>query len=177
MRLPWYVDDVQWAYDHGYMVGTSATTFDPNAKQNQSVIFSVLARLADVNIYDYADKTSPHIMPGQWYTNAAQWAKSIGLMDKDFDPEGAVPRGDMAIIIVRYFSWLGIDITVDDEAIVMADEDLMTDEQIEAFTILYKIGIFAGESTTEIRMNPVADVSRCEVSALLSRLNAYMATH
>jgi hypothetical protein len=173
----WYVDDVQWAYDYGYMVGIGNNKFDPSGQQTQATIFSVLARLTDVNLFNYADNTSPEIKTGEWYTNAAQWAKSIGLTVKEFDPDAAVPRADMAVIIVKYLNWLGVDISVDDKAIVIADVDLMTFEQKEAFTILYKIKIFAGTSNTEIRMNPTGLTSRAELSALLHRLDSYIATH
>jgi hypothetical protein len=173
----WYIGDVQWAYDNGYMLGTGDNRFQPNARQNQAVIFSALARLADVNLHNYADKTSPDIKTGEWYTNAAQWAKSIGLTANGFNPDGIVTRGDMAVIIVKYFKWLGVGVDVDSAAVTFADADFMTPEQSAAFTILYKIKIFYGASNTGIQMNALNETSRAELSALLKRLNAYITAH
>ena len=167
----WYLDDIQWAYDHGYMIGTSETTFSPASKQTQATIFTVLARLADVNLFNYAGKTSPDIEAGQWYTNAAQWAKDIGLTLTDFDPDETVPRADMAVIIVSFLKWLEVDLTVNDDPVTITDAGLMTPDQLEAFTLLYKIGIFRGISDKEIIMNPEGSTTRAELSALLRRLD------
>lgn len=176
-RNAWYVEDVQWAYDYGYMLGKSNSRFEPNSMQTQAAVFSVLGRVANVNLYNYSDSLSPEIKTGMWYTNAAQWAKAAGLMVTQFDPDAYVQRGDMAVIITRYFTWLLVDTSTNNEPITITDASSMTTEQLYAFTILYKLKIFFGTSATEITMTPSADTTRAQLSALIERLNAYMATH
>ncbi|UOF89825.1 S-layer homology domain-containing protein [Fodinisporobacter ferrooxydans] len=43
----WYTQAVQWAKDHGIMVGTSATTFDPNKPMTRAEFAEAIKNLAD----------------------------------------------------------------------------------------------------------------------------------
>ena len=173
----WYIDDVQWAYDYGYMVGVGDGLFAPHMAQNQATIFAVLARLADVNVYNYANNVADDIKAGEWYTNAALWAKAIGLMVGEFDPDASVSRADMAVIITRFLAWLEVELPSFDANLVITDGDALNSEQADAFKALHSIGVFRGTSKTEVRMNPEGMTSRVELSALLRRLNAYILEH
>ena len=168
----WYIRYVQWAYDNGYMIGVSEDLFDPSSPQTQAVIFTVLARLAGIDLLEYADQDYDDIPDDQWYSNSAKWAKSIGLMDGDFDAESSLQRGDFAVILVKFLVHMDVDTNVNGNDVVFKDADEMSEESLRAFQILYILNIFDGYGDMDMR--PHNSTSRAELATLIFRVSDYV---
>ena len=82
------------------------------------------------------------------------------------------PRGDSAVLLLRFLEWLGIDLDVDTDGIMFADEHEMTQEQLHAFRILYVLGVFRGNGNND--MQPLRTISRAELAALLFRVSEFI---
>lgn len=162
----WYYADVDWAYKNGLMVGINNLLFSPDAPITQSMVVTVLARLSneDLSMYE-SGSTSEEA----WYTKFELWAKSVGLLEGiEFKPNMALSREDMAVILVRYIKYSGINYAVTDEYIEFADENFISEHAKDALQILFKLGIFKGKGNQVI--DPASSTTRAELTALLHRI-------
>ncbi len=169
----WYLDDVKWAYENGYMTGTSATMFSPAMSITQPMIVTTLARLEAVDLDSIAYVEYEGIPEGAWYTAAAIWAKEAGMLPGSvFSEYIPTSREDMAIMLVKYLNRVGIDCTVPDDIVVFKDADQMSEAGMAAFQVLYKYGIFKGVGNGY--MDPKGKTTRAQYAALLHRLVALL---
>lgn len=170
-KTAWYYSEVVWAHKNGYMVGVSDKKFEPQAAIGQATVVTVLARMAKVDLKRFDAEGYSNIMPNRWYSSAAVWATQAGLLPDDtaFVENGAISRGNMAIMLVKYLRSMGIDTSAPNPPVEFADADLMTAEENAAFQVLYRYGVFQGVGG--MRMNPKGTTSRCEFSALLHRVD------
>lgn len=167
-----FYNDVEWAYDNELMKGVTERLFVPTDAITQATVVTVLSRMANVDLSKYEnDGTYKTIPTGMWYTNAAVWATQAGLLPNNtaFNSEGTITRADMAIMLVKYLTSLGIDTSVP-EAVAFVDAGLMSQEANDAFQVLYRDGIFKGVSN--LRMEPRGITTRGQFSALIHRMNA-----
>jgi hypothetical protein len=165
----WFYTYVLWAFENGFMIGVGDGSFAPHAEISDAMVVTVLARIAEVDLSDFAGEEHEDIAEGLWYSETAAWAKSIGLYgDKDFEPDPPTPRGDLALMLVRFIEYLEIEYVVDDAYILFADADDMAPEENSAFQILHKLGIFKGHG--DLRMDPQGSTTRAQFAALLQRV-------
>ena len=168
----WYYADVDWAYKNGLIIGINNLLFSPDTPVTQSMILTVLARLSDADLSMYENGG---ISEEDWYTKYELWGKSIGLLDEIvFNPNMAVSREEMAIILVRYINYAGINYAVTDEYVLFADESFISEYSKDAMQILFKLGIFKGRGNQVI--DPASATTRAELTALLHRLVLFMET-
>lgn len=167
-----FYNDVEWAYDNGLMQGVTERLFVPTDAITQATVVTVLSRMADVDLSKYEnDGTYKTIPDGMWYTNAAVWATQAGLLPNDtaFKSEGTITRANMAIMLVKYLTSLGINTSIP-EPVAFADAELMSQEANDAFQVLYRYGIFKGIGN--LYMDPCGITTRGQFSALIHRMNA-----
>lgn len=174
MTSAWYYEPVEWATKNGLMNGTGHQMFAPRLPISEAMVVTVLARLAKADLTAYADKHYPDIQPGTWYTGAAIWAKETGILPADgvFSAQPPCPRGDLALMLLRFLDQMGIEYAVSDQTIAIADADQMTDDQRTAFQTLAARGIFKGKGNGI--MDPQGATTRAELATLLQRLSAQM---
>lgn len=170
----WFHDDVKWAYDAGLVAGVTTTTFVPEDPISQATVVTLLARMAKVDLTKLDGTVPEDIEPGQWYTNAAIWAKQSGLLPNysTFQGTGPFSRAQMAIMLVKYLRSLGIDTSVPEAPLIFADADLMSAEENDAFQVLYRYGIFKG--TGDAYMDPAGVTTRAQFVALLHRISVFI---
>lgn len=170
----WYYSEVAWAYENGFMVGVSGTKFEPNISIDQATVVTVLARMAKVDLNQFSAEGYDNITSGRWYSSAAVWATQAGLLPDytEFIETGAISRGNMAIMLVKYLHSMGFDTSLPSPMAEFADADLMTQDEFYAFQVLYHYGIFRGIGG--MRMNPIGITSRCEFSTLIHRLHTLL---
>lgn len=172
-----FYNDVEWAYDNGLMKGVTEQLFVPTNAIAQATVVTVLARMANVDLSKYEnDGTYKTIPADAWYANAAVWATQAGLLPNNttFNSNGSISRADMAIMLVKYLTSLGIDTTVS-MPVAFADASLMSKEANDAFQVLYQYGIFKGVGN--MYMDPLGVTTRGQFSALIHRMNALIADY
>lgn len=170
----WFHDDVKWAYDAGLVTGVTTTTFVPEDPISQATVVTLLARMAKVDLTQFDGTVPQDVEPGQWYTNAAIWAKQSGLLPNysTFQGTGPFSRSQMAIMLVKYLRSLGFDTSVPEVPLVFADADLMSAEENDAFQVLYRYGIFKGIG--DMYMDPAGVTTRAQFVALLHRISVFI---
>lgn len=168
----WFYDDVKWVFDRDLMLGVSENLFDPDGPVDAATIVMVLARTIGVDLTQYANSTEVNLPQDQWYSAAANWATQSGLIDDTFERNKPYSRGQMAVLLYKYFKYIGIDCSQPDPTVEFADADQMTPEQNEAYQVLYNYGIFKGVGNN--RMDVYGNTSRAQLAALMHRLKLFI---
>lgn len=165
----WYTDAVQYAYDHGLMTGTSATTFAPDATTTRAMIVSILARQENVTSAEDAGFTD--VAENDWYATAVNWAAREGIVagfeDDSFRPNEAITREQLAAILCNYSAWKGEDTSA------RADLDEYTDAISISFwatdTMSWAVAEQLLAGVTENTLEPQGAATRAQVAAVLQR--------
>ena len=163
----WYVDVVQYAYDHGLMTGTSATTFEPDINTSRAMIVSILHRLEgspSVGTCDFSDVAS-----GAWYADPVAWAAENGIVagfeDGTFGPNDPITREQMASILYRYAEYKGIDTSVRADLSAYSDQPSAWAQDVMEWANAE--GLISG--TTATILDPQGTATRAQVAAMLQR--------
>ena len=166
----WFYNDVMWANKAKYLVGVSANRFAPAQNTTQAMVVTILARVAEIDLSAYEGS-------GQklWYTAAANWAASIGMIDWDtFKPNEPIRRGDLAVMLIKYFDGVKVPYTVpaENEKAAFSDAAAMTAAEEQAFQCCYRAKIFLGNGKNDMR--PDSFTTRAQLAALTRRIVNYI---
>lgn len=170
----WFYDDVKWAFENELMVGVSEHSFAPDEPISQATIVTLLARMLKIDLSQFDGIEYDDILPGQWYTNAAIWAKQSGILPdySTFKGTDVLPRDGMAIMLVNFLRSMGVDVNINFTGVTFEDADLMTADGLAAFQILYHYGIFRGVGG--YRMDPQSSTTRAQFAALMHRISVFI---
>jgi len=170
----WFYDDVKWAYEEEVMTGETDTVFAPEKSIFQATVVTVLARMASADLTQYDGAAMQDVDPGQWYTEAAIWAKQAGLLPdySSFTGTGPFSRAQMAVMLVKYLRSLGIDTGMPESPLDFADAALMSADENNAFQVLYRYGIFKGVGN--MCMDPAGVTERAQFAALCHRIDTFV---
>lgn len=114
LTADWYENAVIWAYTHGIVNGTSATTFAPDQVVTREQIATMLYRYAQYKGYNVSRRNDLSQFPDRnetssWAAEAMQWAVAEGLVTgavKDNQtvllPQGEASRCQFATILYRF---------------------------------------------------------------------------
>ena len=158
------------------MTGETSTRFAPANAISQATVVTVLARMAKVDLTQFDGVTAQDVEPGQWYTNAAIWAKQTGMLPdySTFMGTGPFSRAQMAVMLVKYLRSLGFDASMPEVPVAFADAGLMSEEENTAFQMLYRCGIFKGVG--DLYMDPAGTTERAQFAALVHRISVFAET-
>ena len=110
----WYYESVIWCRDNGYMTGTSATQFEPDAVMSRAMIVQVLWA-AGGKPQPKTDAGFEDVGSDAWYADAVAWAAGEGIVagvgDGLFLPEAPLTREQFVQILRRYFEYAGVDVS------------------------------------------------------------------
>ena len=163
----WYVDVVQYAYDHGLMTGTSATTFEPDTTTSRGMIVSILHRLEGSPVVTGSDFTD--VNDSDWYGQAVAWAASEGIVagfeNGTFQPNATVTREQMAAILYNYAEYKGIDTSARADLSAYSDQPSAWAQDVMEWANAE--GLITG--TTATTLDPQGTATRAQVAAMLQR--------
>lgn len=111
-------------------------------------------------------------VPGDaWYANAAAWAAENGLVEgkggTSFDGEGEVTREQIAVFLMRYSSFLGLDTSARAD-VEFPDADEVSEWAREAMSWAIAEGLFTGNGVTG-ELDPASGATRAETATVLMR--------
>jgi hypothetical protein len=148
----WAYDEIAWAYENGYMNGTSAAAFNPGGSVSRQQLWMILARLSGA---------SPATM-----AEAREWAIGNGVSDGS-NPGGAISRQQMVAILYRYAKLMGYDTTGAADLTAFPDHASVADYAKEAMAWSVKNEIVGG--TAQGTLNPAGTASRAQFAVILYR--------
>ena len=167
----WAKESIDYAVGRGLFSGTIDTTFDPNTAMNRGMLVTVLGRLAGADVSAYKTSSFSDVSVGKYYPAYVEWAYKMGIVsgtgNGKFNPERAVTREEIALILQNYAKATGYILPVTREAITYADASSIGSAYKDAVKAMQQAGIMMGDSNN--RFNPKAGATRAEVSAMLHR--------
>jgi len=97
----YYAEAVAWAYCNGITLGTSATTFSPNANVTRGQMATFLHRYS-LNEKQYAPNHFLDVPDNAYYTDPIRWMiEENAARGNIFSPDSSAPRWVMALYIWR----------------------------------------------------------------------------
>ena len=162
----WYHDGAVYCIKNKIMQGDENKFFNPTDNVTWAEFMQILFNM---------EKPKPEIATQEgdpWYTAAVTWAKENNLVnetDKDFNPESAMSREQLASVIYLYAQFKGYDVTVGEETNVLSYDDALDISEYAVPAMQYVIGkgIINGKTTSTL--NPKDNTTRAEISVILYR--------
>lgn len=153
----------------GYMTGTSEAAFSPNAAVTRATVVTVLWRLEGAPAFS-VEAPFPDAAAGAWYETAAAWAKGKGIAAGDdkgrFNPDSAVTRQELAVLLHRYAQYKGGDVA-EGTLSLYSDAASISSWAREGMAHAVGLGLIQG---SDGRIDPGGAATRAQLAVILQRL-------
>ena len=156
----WAYDEIAWAYENGYMSGTSTTAFTPGGMVTRQQVWMILARMAGANPTDMAA--------------AKAWAVANGISDGT-SPGSPVTRQQLAALLYRYAVLYGYDVSVGENTNILSFTDVgqLSEYAIPAMQWACGKGIIRGTGDGST-LTPQGTATRAQLAVMLYRFMGSM---
>ena len=165
----WFYDAVTYAYENGLMDGVGMGLFAPNSETTRAQLVTILHRLAGQPAPS-GDSGFSDVETGTWYTDAVAWAAQNGIVngvsDTQFAPGDDITREQLAVILYRYATYQGYDVSQRADLSGFVDGTISTYAQ-EALSWASAQGLVLGFEDDSLR--PQGNASRAQIAAVLMR--------
>ncbi len=169
----WYSEAVDFVSSRRLFQGTTPEDFSPNSPMTRAMLVTVLFRLEDASSSQgsgFAD-----VGAGAWYADAVGWASTNRIVgghdDGSFAPNQSISRQQLATILYRYASSIGLDTSEKAELSSYPDQNRVADYAGEAMAWAVEAGLIQGRDGA---LSPEASASRAEVALILYRLMEFI---
>ena len=162
-----YLKSVNWAYEHGVIMGTSDDTFGPNDDCKRCDLAVMLYRMYGKHSISGMSIPFTDVKSGAYYYKAVVWAYNKGYIKGTsatrFNPNGSITRQDMVVILWRIDGSKKVNI---------ANPFTDVDESSYAYKAImwaYKNSITSGTSATTF--SPTDKCKRYQLAVFLNKFN------
>lgn len=175
-RSDWYYQFVDYVTSKGYFNGTSETTFAPADNMTRAMFVTVLFRF-DGAKGDRSQSAFTDVAPGEWYTDAINWAAANRIVDGvgngKFAPNDPITRAQMCTMIERYLAlykkaWK-VTLPETGSVSVMVDENAIPAYALAAVKQCQRHGLVNGFEDGTFRPNDLS--TRAQVAAVIYRMS------
>ena len=166
----WFYDAVTYAYENGLMDGVGAGLFAPNSETTRAQLVTILYRLAGQPAPS-GDSGFSDVETGTWYTDAVAWAAQNGIVngvsDTQFAPGDDITREQLAVILYRYATYQGYDVSQRADLSGFVDAGTISTYAQEALSWANAQGLVLGFEDDSLR--PQGTATRAQIAAVLMR--------
>ena len=165
----WFTSAALWCNLHGYITGTSSTTFSPNVALTRAMFVQILARVAGVDLdsMNYKGKFTD-VKAGDWYAKAVQWAVDNGITGgtsaTTFSPNTPVTREQLATFFYAYTKSKGYDVSASAGLGKYTDAGQISNWATNAIKWAVAEGLISGTSETTI--SPKMSATRAQAAVI-----------
>lgn len=167
----WGKEAIDYVVGRGLLSGTSKTTFAPDTAMTRGMLVTALGRLAGMDVKAYTTNSFTDVKADSAFRPYIEWAYRNGVVqgigNKQFAPDRAITREEIAVIFANYAKATGYKLPVTREATAYADASSIGSTYNTAVTVMQQAGIMMGG--TGNKFNPKASATRAEVSSMLHR--------
>ena len=167
----WFYDEVLAVVERGLILGTSTSTFSPNATLTRGMVATILYRMAGEP--KNASRASFKDVAGdEWFADPVAWAESTGVVkgyeDNTFRPNNNVTRQEMAVMLARYAELIdGKNTSVDGGSLnAFPDANTVPDWSRDALIWAVANGIING---LDGKIAPTNNATRAQFAAITNR--------
>ena len=174
----WYVNFVDYAYNHKLMAGTSDTTFAPNQIMTRGMLVTVLHSIAGKPSHSGNNPFGD--VGDSWYTNAVIWCYENGIVAgtsaTTFSPNSPVTREQMVAILFKFAEANGLDTSGRSPAIASYSDSLeVSGWAADAFSWALYEGVVNGTSDTTL--SPKDKATRAQCAVVLQRYHELLTSN
>lgn len=175
-RSDWYYQFVDYVTSKGYFNGVADKTFAPADNMTRAMFVTVLFRF-DGAKGDRTQSAFTDVAPGQWYTDAINWAAANRIVDGvgngKFAPNDPITRAQMCTMIERYLAlykkaWK-VTLPETGSVSVMVDENAIPAYALAAVKQCQRHGLVNGFEDGTFRPNELS--TRAQVAAVIYRMS------
>lgn len=175
-RSDWYYQFVDYVTSKGYFNGVADKTFAPADNMTRAMFVTVLFRF-DGAKGDRSQSAFTDVAPGQWYTDAINWAAANRIVDGvgngKFAPNDPITRAQMCTMIERYLAlykkaWK-VTLPETGSVSVMVDENAIPAYALAAVKQCQRHGLVNGFEDGTFRPNELS--TRAQVAAVIYRMS------
>ncbi len=146
----WYYDEVKFVVDNGLMVGTSDTSFEPEAQSTRVMVWTILARM-----------DGETIAGANWAQDAREWAVDNKVSDGS-GGDNFITREELVTMLWRYEGQPNGTGNLNG----FSDAGAISDWAEEAMSWSVGTGLILGD---EDGLTPKATATRAQIAAILMR--------
>ena len=165
-----FYDSVRFVFEKKLFLGTSDTTFSPEKTMTRAMFVTVLGRLANVDESKYTGSSFSDTEDGQWYSAYVKWAAEEGIVlgygNGKFGVNDQITVQQAAVIIARFASYVGFDMTADDASASYADTADVADWAKAEMNWVIENGIYEGRDG---KLSPKELAPRSLVATMIHR--------
>ena len=175
-RSDWYYQFVDYVTSKGYFNGVADKTFAPADNMTRAMFVTVLFRFHGAK-GDRSQSAFTDVAPGEWYTDAINWAAANrivdGVGDGKFAPNDPITRAQMCTMIERYLAlykkaWK-VTLPETGSVSVMVDENAIPAYALAAVKQCQRHGLVNGFEDGTFRPNELS--TRAQVAAVIYRMS------
>lgn len=162
----WYHDGVVYCLKNKIMQGDENKFFNPTKNVTWAEFLQVLYNMENPKPVIETKEGDP------WYTAAVTWAKESNLVyenDKDFAPDSAMSREQLASVLYLYSQFKGNDVSVGEDTNILSYDDAFDISEYAIPAIQYVVGSGIMNGKTQSTINPRDNTTRAEIAVLLFR--------
>lgn len=169
----WYLDELSYAVEHGYISGTSANTFSPDAQVTRAQFVTILGRMLNVDTSLYTSSKFDDVDVSSWYGPYVSWASEMGYVNgyssSEFGPGNSITVEQMGVIISNYISKSGVVLAPSSTFSGYADEASISRWAQDSMEVMAKYDLLPVNEAGNVR--PTSPVIRSEAAVALVRLS------
>ena len=158
-------------HKQGLFGGTAQGIFSPNMSMTRGMLVTVLSRLDKADLSSYTTSSFVDVKSDAYYMPAIEWAKEKGIVNgitaKEFAPNEAITREQMAVVIANYAKATGSELGQVEVENSFVDSEIISNYAKEAVRQIQVAGIISGKENN--KFDPQEAATRAEVSAVLKR--------
>ena len=175
-RSDWYYQFVDYVTSKGYFNGVADKTFAPADNMTRAMFVTVLFRFHGAK-GDRSQSAFTDVAPGEWYTDAINWAAANKIVDGvgngKFAPNDPITRAQMCAMIERYLdlyrkAWK-VTLPETGSVSVMVDENAIPAYALAAVKQCQRHGLVNGFEDGTFRPNDLS--TRAQVAAVIYRMS------
>ena len=165
----WSESAIEFVTSRELFMGTGGNLFSADENMSRAMLVTVLHRLDGLMKCEGTDFND--VPGGQWFSDAVEWAAANGIVggygNGDFGTGDNITREQLAVILYRYASYLGIDTTSKGDLSGFSDNSTVSGYALEAMRWASEAGLVNGRPGGIL--DPSGNATRAEVAAVLMR--------
>ncbi len=168
----WFYEGVRFVNEQGLMSGVETRVFAPQSTLTRAMLVTILHRLdgsPESMTFGFSD-----VSRKMWYTKSIDWAASYGIVNgvgnNKFEPDTAITREQIAVLLFNYTKYKKMDISQRKDLIAFRDSDKVSEWAKTSLEWAVASGLISGKNDN--MLDPLGNATRAEFSVIMERYAA-----
>lgn len=166
----WARESISYLVNRGIIEGRDSEHFAPNEKITRAEFISLLYRMSGQKAENTTVTGFEDVKVDFWFNNAVAWAVEAGITNgvdaKHFAPNQEITREQMAVLLVKYAEYKGLNLEKQSSKVVFEDNDNVSIYAKEAVSTMQQAGIINGRE--DGKFAPKDKATRAETAKMLA---------